>query len=85
MTGRSPFANAFLNALNTKGAEDFLLTLDEVWEEIQKSKDNPIYDRITEVMKNSGREFRRPEPRKGRFGKSFILLKVISYFFPKVE
>ena len=68
-TGRSPFAEAFLKALNTKGGEDFLLTLNEVWEEIQKSKDNPIYDKITEVMKNSGREFRRPEPRKGQFGK----------------
>ena len=55
MTGHSPFTEAFLNALNTKGAEDFLLTLDEVWEEIQKSKDNPIYDRITEVMKEQGR------------------------------
>ena len=54
MTGHSPFAEAFLNALNTKGGEDFLLTLDEVWEEIQKSKDNPIYDKIIEAMKELG-------------------------------
>ena len=83
MTGRSPFANAFLNALNTKGAEDFLLTLDEVWNEIQKSKDNPIYDKIMKDMKNSGREFRRPEPRKGRFGTSSSESNF--YFFPKVQ
>ena len=81
MTGHTPFTEAFLNALNTKGAEDFLLTLDEVWYEIQKSKDNPIYDIIMKAMKNSGREFRRPEPRKGQFGKSHSA-KSNFLFFP---
>ena len=70
MSGHSPFAAAFLNALNTKGGEDFLLTLDEVWKEIQKSKDDPIYDRIIEHTLKSGIDFERPEPRKGQFGKS---------------
>ena len=37
MSGRSPFASAFLNALNTKGGDDFLLDLDEVWGAIEKS------------------------------------------------
>ena len=37
-TGYSPFAAAFLKALNTKGNADSVLTLDEVWKEIEKSK-----------------------------------------------
>ena len=65
----SPFVEAFLNALNTKGAEDFLLTLNEVWEEIQKSKDNPVYNKIIEKKKEWGEEFERPNPQKGQFGK----------------
>ena len=46
----SPFTKAFLNALNTKGGDDFLLTLDEVWEEIEKSKDDPIYEKLIEAQ-----------------------------------
>ena len=74
----SPFAQAFLNALNTKGGDDFVLTLDEVWKEIEKSKDHPIYDKIIKHYKGlserHGKDFnfKRPEPRKGQFGEAHL-------------
>ena len=66
----SPFAAAFLNALNTRGGEDSLLMLDEIWKEIEKSKDDPIYDQLIEYLrkKKSSVEGMHPEPRKGQFG-----------------
>ena len=77
-TGRSPFATAFLNALNTKGGQDFVLTLDEVWQVVEKSKDAPVYDRIIKEY-NVG----RPQPRKGQFGNSFKESDFL--FFPIVQ
>ena len=79
----SPFANAFLTALNTRGGGDLLLELDEVWKEIQKSKDDAIYAIVMEKEKEKGNEFKLPEPRKGRFGTSSSESNF--YFFPKVQ
>ena len=61
----SPFAKAFLNALNTKGGDDSLLNLDEIWSEIYKSREAKIY----QDFKDGGRIEKFPEPRKGQFGK----------------
>ena len=67
----SPFVLAFLNALDSKGGSDFLLTLEEVWEKIEESKNNPAYDKvIKEEKKLHGRDVLRPEPWKGQFGES---------------
>ena len=63
--GNSPFAKAFLNALNTKGGDDFLLNLDEVWSEVYKSRDAEVY----QDSKDVGWIDKFPEPRKGQFGK----------------
>ena len=84
-TGRSPFAEAFLNALNTNGGEDFVLKLDEVWQEIEGSKSNPIYETIIEQEKKKGKDFDPPVPRKARFGKKSILPESDFLFFPKIE
>ena len=56
----SPFVLAFLNALDSKGGDDSLLTLENVWEKIEESKNNPAYDKVIV----------RPEPWRGQFGKS---------------
>ena len=61
--GHSPFTAALLNALDTKGGDDSLLVLDEVWENVQKSNEAPIYDML------EASEIQRPQPRKGQFGK----------------
>ena len=84
MSGRSPFASAFLNALNTKGGDDFLLDLDEVWGAIEKSNRDPIYDKIIENYKKQGMEVGRPEPRKAQFGDSHPSESNF-LFFPKIE
>ena len=84
MSGRSPFASAFLNALNTKGGDDFLLDLDEVWGAIEKSNQHPIYDKIIENYKKQGMEVGRPEPRKAQFGDSHPSESNF-LFFPKIE
>ena len=63
--GNSPFAKAFLNALNTKGGDDSLLNLDEVWSEVHKSREAPIY----QIFMEGGKIQDFPEPRKGQFGK----------------
>ena len=75
MTDRSPFADAFLNALNTKGGVDFLLELDEVWGAIEKS---------IESYKKQGVEVERREPDKGQFGNSHPTESNF-LFFPKIE
>ena len=80
----SPFTKAFLNALNTKGGDDFLLTLDEVWEEIEKSKDDPAYEKLIEAHPKAGEDFNLPEPRKGQFGESH-LRESDFLFFPKPQ
>ena len=82
-TGRSPFATAFLNALNTKGGSDSVLTLDEVWQEVEKSKDAKVYEDYIELFKKLGKEFIRPQPRKGQFGESFEESDFL--FFPIVK
>ena len=67
----SPFVLAFLNALDSKGGNDFLLTLEEVWEKIEKSKNNPTYDKVIKEEKElRRRDVLRPEPWRGQFGKS---------------
>lgn len=83
-TGHTPFAEAFLNALNTNGGEDLLLTLDEVWQEIQKSRDHPIYQEIIKHFEATGKKFEPPEPRKGQFGKSHPAESNF-LFFPKPQ
>ncbi len=75
--GHSPFASAFLNALNTKGGDDSLLVLDEVWNEIEKSKAHPAYDIMIEA---TGQTFKRPQPRRGQF--SVSLEESDFLFFP---
>lgn len=60
--GHSPFTSALLDALNSKGGDDSLLVLEEVWEKVQKSNEASIYDTFEEVYKQ------RPQPRKGQFG-----------------
>ena len=80
-TGYSPFATAFLKALNTKGNADSVLTLDEVWKEIEKSKEASVYDELIQAYKAKGIDLPRPQPRKGQFGVSqgdFL-------FFPRVK
>ena len=62
----SPFAQAFLNALNTKGGDDSLLNLDEVWSEVYKSRDAEVYH----TSKDAGLIDKIPEPRKSPFGQS---------------
>ena len=57
----SPFAEAFIKALDTKGSEDHLLEVDEVSDYIKKTKDHPDYRR-------PGREV--PEPKDGHFESS---------------
>ena len=67
----SPFALAFLNALETKGGDDSLLTLEEVWERVEESKNNPVYDKaIKQLKEKEGKDLQRPEPRRGQFGES---------------
>lgn len=80
----SPFAEAFLNALNTNGGEDFLLTLDEVWQEIQKSRDHPIYKELIKNFEATGQKFEPPQPRKGQFGKRHSAESNF-LFFPKPQ
>ena len=64
--GHSPFTAAFLNALDTKGGDDSLLVLEEVWEKVQDSNKAPVYDKL------EASHYQRPQPRKGQFGnKSF--------------
>ena len=75
--GHSPFASAFLDALNTKGGDDSLLVLDEVWTEIEKSKEHPAYDIMIEA---TGQKFKRPQPRRGQF--SISLEESDFLFFP---
>jgi WD40 repeat protein len=83
-TGRSPFAEAFLEALNSGGGDDSVLILDEVWEKVQASKDNPIYNKIVEAKKKAGEEFEKPNPQKGQFGKDKFDESDF-LFFPKIE
>ena len=67
----SPFVLAFLNALDSKGGNDSLLTLEEVWEKIEELKDNPAYDKFIEEEKGMReRDVLRPEPWRGQFGTS---------------
>ena len=72
----SPFAKAFLNALNSKGGNDSLLNLDEVWSEVYKSREAPVYQKYIGVLVD---EF--PEPRKGQFGTN-IFKESDFLFFP---
>ena len=83
-TGRSPFAEAFLEALDSRGGIDSVLILDEVWEKVQASKDNPVYNKIIEAKKKAGEEFERPNPQKGQFGKDKFDESDF-LFFPKIE
>ena len=67
--GHSPFAAAFLEALNTRGGRDNLLKLDEIWEKIYESRNADIYEQIAaEFERLTGEKFELPEPRKGQFG-----------------
>ncbi len=67
----SPFVIAFLNALDSKGGNDSLLTLEEVWKKIEESKYNPAYDKVIKEEKElRRRDVLRPEPWRGEFGKS---------------
>ncbi len=60
-TKGSPFATAFLDALDSQGREDHLLELREVSEFIKESKNHPDYG-------EEGKEV--PEPRVGQFKSS---------------
>ena len=65
----SPFTLAFLNALDTNGGDDSLLNLNEIWEEIQKSVDSPVYKKFID----KGLEL--PKPHKAPFGSKKHLYK----------
>ena len=67
--GHSPFAAAFMAALDTNGGPDNLLKLDEIWQRIQESKNASIYNTLERNPQRAGlKTFERPEPRKGQFG-----------------
>ena len=67
--GHSPFAAAFMTALDTNGGSDNLLKLDEIWTKIQESRNASIYDTLERNPQQAGLPtFERPEPRKGQFG-----------------
>ena len=83
-TSRSPFAEAFLEALDSRGGIDSVLILDEVWEKVRQSKEHPIYDKIVEAKKKAGEEFEKPNPQKGQFGKDKFDESDF-LFFPKIE
>ena len=67
-SGHSPFAAAFLEVLDTKGGQDNLLKLDEIWRKIYESRNADIYKSYIRAFEEQGKEFKLPEPRKGQFG-----------------
>ena len=63
----SPFATKFMEALDSRGGEDDLLTVKEVWEFIQKSREDPVYKTHPHFR---GDPSKIPIPRQGQFGDS---------------
>ena len=84
--GHSPFAAAFMAALDTRGGPDTLLELDEIWDKIQGSKHADIYNELEQNPQRAGLEtFERPEPRKGQFGAKAELYEESDFLlFPTV-
>ena len=84
--GHSPFAAAFMAALDTRGGPDTLLKLDEIWNKIQDSKHADIYDELEQNPQRAGlKTFERPEPRKGQFGAKVELYEESDFLlFPTV-
>ena len=85
--GHSPFAMAFMAALDTNGGPDNLLRLGEIWQKIWESKDADTYNKIEQNPAIAGLEtFERPEPRKGQFGAKEELYEESDFLlFPKVK
>ena len=86
VNGHSPFAAAFMAALDTNGGADNLLRLDEIWQEIQESKNAHIYNTLEQNPERAGlKTFERPEPRKGQFGTKEELFQESDFLlFPTV-
>jgi hypothetical protein len=84
--GHSPFASAFIAALDTNGGPDNLLKLDEIWRKIQASKNADIYNVLEQNPERAGlKAFERPEPRKGQFGAKTELYQESDFLlFPTV-
>ena len=84
--GHSPFAAAFMVALDTNGGSDNLLKLDEIWTQIQESRNASIYDTLEQNPERAGlKAFERPEPRKGQFGAKAELYEESDFLlFPTV-
>ena len=84
--GHSPFAAAFMAALDTRGGPDALLKLDEIWNKIQDSKHADIYNELEQNPQRAGlKTFERPEPRKGQFGAKVELYEESDFLlFPTV-
>lgn len=82
--GHSPFAAAFLEALNTRGGPDNLLKLDEIWDKILDSKNNPHYHEVVapDYERKTGEKFKLPEPRKGQFGAKELYEESDFFLFP---
>ena len=86
INGHSPFAAAFVAALETNGGPDNLLKLDEIWDKIQESKNAHIYNELEQNPQWAGlKTFERPEPRKGQFGAKAELYEESDFLlFPTV-
>ena len=86
VNGHSPFAAAFMAALETNGGPDNLLKLDEIWQKIQDSKNADIYNELEQNPQWAGlKTFERPEPRKGQFGSKAELYEESDFLlFPTV-
>ena len=84
--GHSPFAAAFMAALDTNGGPDNLLKLDEIWQKIQESKNADIYNTLEQNPERARlKVFKRPEPRKGQFGSKVELYEESDFLlFPTV-
>ena len=86
INGHSPFAAAFMAALDTNGGPDNLLKLDEIWQKIQESKNADIYNTLEQNPERARlKVFKRPEPRKGQFGAKAELYEESDFLlFPTV-
>ena len=72
--GHSPFATAFIEALDSRGGEDKLLRLEEIWKKIQESRSHPFYAVIAaDFERLYNKEFKLPEPRQAHFGDNLDL------------
>ena len=82
-SGHSPFAAAFLEVLDTKGGQDNLLKLDEIWRKIYESRNADIYKSYIRAFEEQGKEFKLPRTAQRAIrcqNRSYTRKAIFSYF-----